>query len=414
MAHFVGLQSLTRNTLIGATVAAVIVAHGPYCRVSPTEVIHPGGPTAATAFAHFLLDGSERQFQELFRLNKAVFRNLCEWLKKNTLLHDTRYQSAEQKVMIFLWILSFDESQRNAAHRFGVAQSTISTVVHEMLPYFIALFQEEVTLPPDGYISPEIALNPKLCAFQGCIGAIDGTHIHARIPADQADRWRGRKGYVSQNVFAAVQFDGRFSYVLAGAEGSINDSRLLTIAMIEKHFHVPDNRYYLADAGFGGRKGIIVPFAGTLYHLQDWRKAGKKPKSRKELYNHRHSSARVKVEQAFGWLKHMFKIIRRSAPEYDLETQMQLLYAAVAVYNFKLSQSAVSDEVDEDEAEYLEEAKERADRYMARFSSIGVIQVDISRKIWKQYNRQRRGIEETDEGNDGSRNRENSSTEGEV
>ena len=55
--------------------------------------------------------------------------------------------------------------------------------------------------------------------FQDCIGAIDGTHVTARVLRSQAAAYRGRKHYTSQNVLAVVDFDLKFTYVLAGWEG---------------------------------------------------------------------------------------------------------------------------------------------------------------------------------------------------
>ncbi len=45
------------------------------------------------------------------------------------------------------------------------------------------------------------------------------------------DRFRGRKHYPTQNVLAAVDFDLRFTYVLAGWEGSAHDSFVLQDAL---------------------------------------------------------------------------------------------------------------------------------------------------------------------------------------
>ena len=43
--------------------------------------------------------------------------------------------------------------------------------------------------------------------------------------------FRGRKHTTTQNVLAAVDFDLRFTYVLAGWEGSAHDARILVDAL---------------------------------------------------------------------------------------------------------------------------------------------------------------------------------------
>ena len=53
---------------------------------------------------------------------------------------------------------------------------------------------------------------------------LDGTHIPAYVPADQANNHRDYKGHSSQNVLGACTFDLRFCFVLAGWEGSAHDA----------------------------------------------------------------------------------------------------------------------------------------------------------------------------------------------
>ena len=62
------------------------------------------------------------------------------------------------------------------------------------------------------------------------MGAIDGTHVLARVPAKSRAAFLGRKHTTTQNVMAAVDFDLRFTYVLAGWKGSAHDAHILTDA----------------------------------------------------------------------------------------------------------------------------------------------------------------------------------------
>ncbi|CAL5331503.1 unnamed protein product [Camellia sinensis] len=64
-----------------------------------------------------------------------------------------------------------------------------------------------------------------------CVGAIDGTDFHVRVPNKDAQRYRGRKCYPIQNALAACSFDLKFTYILSGWEGSTSDSRILDNAL---------------------------------------------------------------------------------------------------------------------------------------------------------------------------------------
>jgi hypothetical protein len=54
--------------------------------------------------------------------------------------------------------------------------------------------------------------------------------VHARVPAKISAAFRGRKHHPTQNVLVAVDFDLRFTYVLAGWEGSAHDALILADA----------------------------------------------------------------------------------------------------------------------------------------------------------------------------------------
>ena len=53
----------------------------------------------------------------------------------------------------------------------------------------------------------------------------------AIVPEKHRVAFLGRKHNTTQNVLAAVDFDLRFTYVLAGWEGSAHDARILTDAL---------------------------------------------------------------------------------------------------------------------------------------------------------------------------------------
>ena len=65
---------------------------------------------------------------------------------------------------------------------------------------------------------------------QDCVGAIDGTHVCTFVSPEIQGRFHGRKDGTIQNVLAVISFDLKFTYVLAGCEGSTHDSRVLNDA----------------------------------------------------------------------------------------------------------------------------------------------------------------------------------------
>ncbi|KAL7758407.1 hypothetical protein ACKLNR_012934 [Fusarium oxysporum f. sp. zingiberi] len=105
------------------------------------------------------------------------------------------------------------------------------------------------------------------------------------------------------NVLVEVDLDDEiFTYILAGAEGSMHDSAVMRFACTSD-LELKNNRLVLADAGFGARQGLLTPYVGPTYHLKEWREAGNNPTSLKEAYNLRHAELRNVVERVIGQCK---------------------------------------------------------------------------------------------------------------
>jgi hypothetical protein len=96
------------------------------------------------------------------------------------------------------------------------------------------------------------------------------------VPAADQARYRNRKGFLSQNVLAACDFDLNFVYVLAGWEGSAHDGRVLDDAQSLKGFKTLAGKYWLGDAGYGNSEFVLAPYRGVRYHLKEQWSAGLK------------------------------------------------------------------------------------------------------------------------------------------
>lgn len=123
-----------------------------------------------------------------------------------------------------------------------------------------------------------------------------------------------------------------FFYVCPGWEGSANDARVLENAELNG-FPREENAVYLADAGYGLRKGYLTPYRTVRYHLREQSRAHLKPKTKEELFNLRHAQLRNVIERAFGVLRRRFRILN-TAPEYHLNIQSQLILVLCALHNF--------------------------------------------------------------------------------
>ena len=217
-----------------------------------------------------------KRIQEVLRMKLEVFQFLCAELKSKGGLAPSRYVSIEEQVAMFLYAIAHSDTNREVQERFQHSGETVSRHFHRVLqalnrlvPYYIKL--------PENQIPTTISSNPKFYPFfSDCIGALDGTHIAAKVPAYQAAAYRNRKGFLSQNVLACCEFDDLlFTYVLAGWEGSAHDGAVLGAAF-DSGFEVPKEKYYLGDAGFGLAPYCLTPYRGVRYHLREWGKGNER------------------------------------------------------------------------------------------------------------------------------------------
>lgn len=201
--------------------------------------------------------------------------------------------------------------------------------------------------------------------FQNAIGACDGTHILAKVPYIDQQRFRCRKGFTSQNVFAACSFDFRFLFIHPGWEGSAHDGRVLEDAE-GNGFSIPNGKYYLFDAGYRLKRGCLTPYRGIRYHLKE--QGTQRPENKEELFNLRHAKLRNVIERIFGALKKRYGILRTPC-EYPLPTQVDLVLGLTALYNLILAingpgvdSEVVGNECNEDEEEENENRSAGNDR----------------------------------------------------
>ncbi|KAG8363410.1 hypothetical protein BUALT_Bualt19G0019500 [Buddleja alternifolia] len=167
-------------------------------------------------------------------------------------------------------------------------------------------------------------------------GAIDGTHIKARLPIHEQVPYIGRKGIPTQNIMAACDFNLCFTFVLPGWEGSAHDTRIFneTIRDASKGFPMPPSgKYYLVDAGYPNILGFLAPYKGQKYHLKDFNRASSY-RNAYEVFNHSHSALRSHIERAFGVWKTKFYMVNDIPVNIPWPDQIALVAATMAIHNF--------------------------------------------------------------------------------
>ncbi|CAN6206189.1 unnamed protein product [Urochloa humidicola] len=160
----------------------------------------------------------------MLRLNRAKFFRFSNLFRERGLLEDSIHCCVEQQVAMFLNTMGHNLRNRLVGTNFDRSGETVSRYFNKVLRA-VGKLRGELIRPPSLETPSKIAGNHKWDPyFKDCIGAIDGTHVRASVPKDLELSFRGRRSYATQNVMAAVDFDFRFTYVLAGWEGTAHDA----------------------------------------------------------------------------------------------------------------------------------------------------------------------------------------------
>ncbi|CAN0925211.1 hypothetical protein LINGRAHAP2_LOCUS34622 [Linum grandiflorum] len=339
-------------------------------------------------------------------MDKHIFLNFCEELKAHD-LQPSKNITVEEQVAMFLMILAHSNSARDNAEQFQHSTATVSKYFRIVL-HAVNRFAKLVIVPPN------------LSDVPDCIGAIDGVHIDAVIPTDQQTPFRGCKTTTTQNVMCVCSFDMRFTYVMAGWEGTTNDSRIVLetasnpnnqfpmppLGMVQiflatlqfpfKDFklfftyHLIAGKYYIVDFGYSNIPGFLAPYRGYTTYFQEMRRRGG-PKGREELFNYRHSNLRNIIERCFGVLKKRFPILKNMC-SYSYRKQTLIVIACCAIHNY-IRMHVVDDylfshfEGGDDEAGTSEAAVHKVTNYNpTQVREMAEKRDTIANQMWSDYN----------------------------
>lgn len=152
--------------------------------------------------------------------------------------------------------------------------------------------------------------------FPHCVGAIDGKHVMIQAPINTGSEYFNYKSFFSIVLFALVDAEYNFMFADVGCQGRISDGGVFKNSVLwqkitknELHFPEPEALpgrqklcpyVILGDEAFALHQNIMKPYAGVH------------PKgSMERIFNYRLSRARRVVENAFGILSVVFRVLRK-------------------------------------------------------------------------------------------------------
>lgn len=265
-------------------------------------------------------------------MEPSIFKDIALFLREEHILHDTRGVTVEEKLGMFLFMLSHNASYEDLQHEFKHSGETIHRHIQSFFHIIPSLMYRFVKPATGISVHWKISTDERFFPyFHNCIGVIDGTHVPITISVEKQAPYRNRKGTLSQNVMLVCDFDLNFTFISSGWEGSATDARVLRSALLGG-FHVPEGKYYLVDGGYANTPSFIAPYRGVRYHLKEFGHGHQRPRNYKELFNHRHALLRNHIERAIGVLKKRFPILKVGT-HHPIRNQVKIPAAAVLFHN---------------------------------------------------------------------------------
>lgn len=168
---------------------------------------------------------------------------------------------------------------------------------------------------------------------------MDGKHIVLQAPFNSGTDFYNYKSYFSIVLFAVVDAEYKFIFVDVGTQGRISDGGVFNNSILRQkiengslNFPSPNvleqrNRlipyYFVADAAFPLGMHIMKPYPGTT-HVKG---------SQKRIFNYRLSRCRRVVENSFGIISNVFRILRKPML-LEPNTAQLVVMTIVHLHNF--------------------------------------------------------------------------------
>ena len=97
-------------------------------------------------YVNEIMQGNPAHSQEMLRMSKEAFSNLCEYFRGKGWLQNSRYISVEEKMAMFLYSLSQQHTMRSIKRRFNHSTHTMHTYFYEVLLAMLK-FSKEMIVP---------------------------------------------------------------------------------------------------------------------------------------------------------------------------------------------------------------------------------------------------------------------------
>ncbi|GAB1868091.1 Nuclease harbi1 [Camponotus japonicus] len=237
---------------------------------------------------------SDAIFKEHFRLQRHTAYLQIDILRQSSFIpsHSSgmRKISAEWSFLIFLWYIANTEPLRTMGDRFNVSISSIFRVIRRIVEWLLSRLDEEIKWP-------------------------EGNNTILMT----SENFEAKRG--------VVDADMKFTNIYCGEPGSLHDARVLRRSLLydtaqnDMENIFPNGMCIIGDSAYPSLPWLVPPFRDNG-HLT----------AQQSEFNFLHSSTRIVVERAFGYLKGRFRRLK-FLELLDIEFIPKLITAVCIMHN---------------------------------------------------------------------------------
>ncbi|PNF25629.1 hypothetical protein B7P43_G03830 [Cryptotermes secundus] len=281
-------------------------------------------------------------FKTFCRMSSSDFEALINLVGPKIAKADSTFRKAipvVKRLALTLRYLATGDSYSSLSFVFKVSKQVISNILPEVCAALLDSLKEFVKIPQtqDEWLLVAEEYERKW-NFPHCVGAMDGKLCAVQCPANSGSDFFNYKSFFSIVIFGLVDADYCFMYADVGCHGRIPDSSVFRNTTFFKNMEngiviFPDAHalpgrqkgvpyVIVADDAFPLNNHIMKPYSGQQH-------GG----SSKHIFNYRLSRARQIVENAFGILSSVFRVLRKPIL-LQPEKAQSVIMACIYLHNF--------------------------------------------------------------------------------
>jgi hypothetical protein len=240
--------------------------------------------------------------ETMLDITANISRNLLRLTSRGRVrrrIRSSKLSNINKVLLTLMWLRKYP-CLDTMALLFDVSPSTVSHIIHSVVPILWRFFHNQVHWPT---VDEWNALRGNWQAFPNAVDCLDGTphEIYRPQVEPQREFYSGHRHYHLMNTQLIVDNLGNIVFLQAGFLGAQNDAtNFLFMERIgpATNFDMPPNAYLSADKGYADVHPLLTPFRAVQI-----RRTAMHDQRRARRFNRRLSKCRVIVEHTIKHVK---------------------------------------------------------------------------------------------------------------